>query len=228
VLGETGAFEGGSARVLLEATCASVEVSTTPGAAWGVEVRGTDGSRPSVERSTDRLVVRAPNTPVAFPFSTRRSTWGVQLGRDPQLDLQLNLNAGSAIVDLTGANLSRLAVDGNAIGSSRLDLSGATVGTLDASVNAADIAILLPAAGGLQGTVQGNAASVDLCAPSGVGLRLVVDKNITASNNFAQRGLVERDSAWESSDYATATSRTELRVSGAAVSFTLNPEDGCR
>ena len=228
VLGETGSFEGGSGRVTLEANCTSLEVSPGAGAAWSVDVRGTENARPTVERSADGVVVRSPSTPIAFPFATHRSTWRVQLGIAPQLDVELSLNAGSANLDLAGANLSRLSLDGNAIGDSRIDLSTAAIGRLDVGINAADLAILLPGTGHLQGAVEGNAASVKLCAPAGVRLRLITDKNITASNNFEDRGLVQRGDAWESADYGGATAQVELRTTGSAISYTLNPEDGCK
>ncbi len=96
------------------------------------------------------------------------------------------------------------------------------------AVNAADVAIQLPETAGLTGTVEGNAASVDLCAASGVGLRLVVEDNITASNNYDDEGLTRSGNAWETPGYATAATKVELRTTGSAISFTLNPKDGCR
>ena len=80
----------------------------------------------------------------------------------------------------------------------------------------------------MTGSIEGNAASVDLCAPAGVGLRLMVDDNITASDNYDDEGLVRSGSAWETPGYASAATRIELRTIGSAVSYTLNPEDGCR
>jgi hypothetical protein len=228
VLSETGTFEGGTGRVVLAANCAAVTVATGAGASWGVDVRGTDSARPTVRQTAGGLEVRSPEGPATFPLSSKRSTWRVDLGTDPRLDLEMSLNAGEAALDLRGATIGRLGFDGNAIGNSRLDLSAATVDRIDVSVNAASIAILLPAADSLQGTVEGNAASVGICVPAGVGLRLLVDENITASNNFDEQGLVKRGNAWESPDYATAATQTELRTIGAAVSYELNPEDGCR
>ena len=109
----------------------------------------------------------------SFPFGTQRASWRAELGMDTRFEtLAMELNAGDASVNLDGATLSRLTFNGNAVGNTRLDLSGATVERLDVAVNAADVAIRLPGGAGLQGAVEGNAASVDLCAPAGVGLRL--------------------------------------------------------
>jgi hypothetical protein len=228
VAAERGAFDGGTGRVVLDANCAEIRVTTAAGNGWSATVNGTENARPTIEQNAGDVIVRSPSNPVVFPFGSQRATWGVELGTDLRLDLDLGLNAGSADVDLAGATVGRLEVDANAIGSSRLDLSGAAVERLDVSVNAADINILLPAGADLEGSVSGNAASIGLCAAAGVGLRLVVDDNITASDNFDEAGLVLRGGAWESPDYATAATQVQLRTTGGAVSYTLNPEDGCR
>jgi hypothetical protein len=223
-----GAFAGRTGTVRLNASCAAVTVATAPGTGWNVVVSGTENARPVIVESTDELVVRSPDEPVAFPFNARRATWAVTLGTDLQLDLGLELDAGGATVDLDGATLTRLTVDGNAIGDTGLDLEGATVEQLDVSVNAASIAITLPAGADMKGRVEGNAASVELCAPAGVGLRLLVDDNITASDNYEAQGLVRSGSAWQTPNYASAPTRIDLATVGSAVSYTLNPEDGCR
>jgi hypothetical protein len=224
----SGSFSGADATVRLEASCATVAVATTPGAGWNLDVQGTENARPAVVETADKLSVRSPDGPVAFPVSSRRASWAVSLGTDPRLDLGLEVNGGGVDVNLDGATLTRLAVDGNAIGDSRLDLEGATVERLDVSVNAASIAILLPAGADMKGRVEGNAASVELCAPAGVGLRLLVDDNITASDNYDAAGLIQSGSAWETPGFAGAATQVELATVGSAVSYTLNPEDGCR
>jgi hypothetical protein len=228
ILDDQGAFEGGSGRIVLAANCATVRVATVSGTTWGVRVTGTENARPTLERSADRVSVRSPQSPVVFPFSTQRSSWQVDLGADTRLDLELDLNAGDATLDLGSASLSRLSFDGNAVGNTSLDLSRATVERLEVSVNAADVAIRLPETADLAGSVEGNAASVSLCAAAGVGVRLIVEDDIAASNNYGEQGLVRRGNAWETADYATAVTRVELRTTGSAVSFTLNPKDGCR
>jgi hypothetical protein len=224
---ERGTFDG-SGRVVLEANCAEVKVTTGAGNGWGVTVNGTENARPTIEQSAGDVIVRSPSTPVVFPLGSQRATWQIDIGTDPRIDLELDLNAGSADLDLAGATLGSLEVDANAIGSTRLDLSGASLDRLDVAVNAADVAILLPVDADLEGSVSGNAASIDFCAAPGVGLRFVVDDNITASENYDEAGLVRRDGAWESPDYSTAATQVELRTTGSAVSYTLNPEDGCR
>jgi hypothetical protein len=223
-----GTFTGDTGTVRLEASCASLTVTTAPGAAWDVEVRGTDDARPTIAATAERLELRSPDGPVVFPFSSRRASWAVAVGTDPQLAMEVEINAGDANLSLAGAELTRLLVDANAIGNTRLDLAQATVERLAVTANAADLAILLPAGADMTGVIEGNAASIDLCAPAGVGLRLRVDDNITASDNYADAGLVQRGSAWETADFESAATRIELRTIGSAVSYTLNPKDGCR
>jgi len=229
ILQESGSFEGGSGTVNLAATCASLKVVPGVGSSWSVDVHGTANARPTVERTGAKLAVRSPNTNVGFPFGNQRAGWRAELGTGTRFEtLTLNLNAGDASVNLAGTTVSQLSFEGNAVGNTRLDLSSATVARLDVAVNAGDVAILLPAGADLQGEVEGNAASVDLCAPAGVGLRLLVDENITASKNYDKKGLVRSGNAWETPGYGNAATRIELRTIGSAVSYTLNPEDGCR
>jgi len=208
---------------------ASLEVVPGAGSSWSVDVHGTANARPTVERTGAKLAVRSPNSNVGFPFGNQRAGWRAELGTGTRFEtLTLDLNAGDASVNLAGTTVSQLSFEGNAVGNTRLDLSSATVARLDVAVNAGDVAILLPAGADLQGEVEGNAASVDLCSPAGVGLRLLVDENITASKNYDKKGLVRSGNAWETPGYANAATRIELRTIGSAVSYTLNPEDGCR
>ncbi len=228
LLQQEGRFDGGTGSVRLTANCASVHVTTAPGGGWGVTARGTENARPIVVSDSSRLDVRSPDRPVVVPFETQRATWEASLGTDSRLQLNLDLNAGDARVDLAGATVSGLSFHGNALGSSTIDLSTTKIEQLDVAVNAADVAVLLPGASSLHGTIEANAASVRLCAPGDVGLRFLVEDNITASNNYRDQGLVRSGNAWESPGYATATSQIELQTTGSAVSFTLNPKDGCR
>jgi hypothetical protein len=228
ILHQQGTFEGGAGTVLLSANCSSIRVVTASGHGWDVTVRGADSARPTVEASAGALKVRSPARPLVVPFGSQRATWDTTLGSDPQLGLLVDVNAGDADFDLAGATVTGFSFTGNAIGTSRLDLSAARVAQLDVIVNAGDLRIALPSAASLRGTLQGNAASVRLCAAPGVGLRLVVDGNLTASNNYADAGLTKAGNAWVTEGYAGATTKIDLETTGSAVSFTLNPKDGCR
>ncbi len=82
VVTQQGAFAGGTPRVSLSATCASLRVATVPGAGWDVSVRGSDNARPTIDASADHLTVRSPDRTVVVPFQTQRASWQVDLGAD--------------------------------------------------------------------------------------------------------------------------------------------------
>jgi hypothetical protein len=227
IVDERGTFDGGSASVTLEARCAEVSVTTGAGAGWALTVNGAEDARPTVAAAAGSLAVRSPEGPVVFPFN-QGSSWRLVLGTDPRLDLSLQVDAGSAEVDLAGATVGLLEVGANAIGDTRLDLSAAAVDRVDVEANAADLAILLPTTADLSGDVRGNAASIELCAADEVGLRFRVEENITASNNFAAAGLIRSGDTWESPGYAAAAVQVDLRIGGGAVSYALSPQGGCR
>ncbi len=204
-------------------------VSTTPGASWDVEVRGTENARPTLVESADELVVRAPDGPAAFPVSARRASWAVSLGTDPRLTLGLEVNGGGADVNLDGATLTRLAIDGNAIGDTRLDLEGAIVERLDVSVNAASIAILLPGRartrrGASRATLPPSSCA-HLPAWGSVSSSMTTSPRATTTT---RRAWSRVGSAWETPGFAGAATQIELATVGSAVSYALNPEDGCR
>ena len=148
--------------------------------------------------------------------------------RAPRLNLGLTLDAADGTFDLAGATLDRISFDANAIGHSRLDLSGATATSLDLHVNAADLVVLLPTASDLTGTLDGNAASIRICAADGTGLRLRGNGSITASFDFGGTGLVRTGDTWESPGYATAAHRIDLVTTGNVISYSLTTMEGCK
>ena len=228
VLDKHDTFTGGPARVVLNATCASVTVAPATGAGWGVTVTATNGAAPTLQQANDRLEVRSTDRRIGFPFPDgRRSRWNVTLGTDASYAIDVTLNAGEMNLDLAGLHVDTLRVQGNAVGSSHLVMGDATVGALDMQVNAGDVRIELPATADLVGQVQANAASVALCATPGTGLRLRNTSTVTG-DNFASAGLIRSGTTWETPGISTATHVVDLGLEGAAASFTLNPSEGCR
>jgi hypothetical protein len=228
VLDEHGTFGGGTTSVVLRATCVSLSVVPAPGAAWGVTVTGKADARPTLEQGADRLQVRSPDRTVVIPFTDgRRSRWNVTLGTDVAYVLDVNVNAGEANIDLAGLRVETLTAQGNAVGNSRLLLHDATVGRLDVQINAGDLKIGLPAAADLAGRIQANAASIELCADPGTGLRLRNTSALTG-DNFASAGLIRSGTTWESPGIGSAAHVVDLALNGGAASFTLNPPEGCR
>lgn len=225
IVDKGGALADG-ATVTMRATCATVRSAMADGAAWHVTVGGPADAAPSVVQGGG-LSVRSPDR--AFgPFDSGRTDWTVTLPRSPRLSLDLTVDAGDAAFDLSGATLDRVSFDANAIGHSRLDLSGATATSLDVQVNAADIVVVLPTASDLTGAIDGNLASIRVCAAAGTGLRLRGNGSITASLDFGGTGLVRTGDTWESPGFASAAHRIDLATTGNAVSYRLTSLEGCQ
>jgi len=218
----------GPSTVNLTFNCGDLTVGTASGAGWSLGGTTDRGEVPTIDQSTSSLLIRSRNDDSLglFGFGGNRDQWQVTLPDDPTLDLTVTLNAGNGTLGLGGAHLQGLDLTVNA-GTVVADLSAATAATLTGTFNAASAKFVLPAAN-LSGTLQVNAGSVELCAPAGVGLRFTMTDNITASNNYGDQGLVQSGSSWQTAGFDAATTRIDLTTQANAGSFTLNPKDGCR
>jgi hypothetical protein len=217
---------GAAASVELTQTCGDLTVTTAPGSGWRVEGRSSDAP-PSVDAAPDRLRVTAAEQ-TGFDFLASSDVWNVTVPASPRLDLQAQVNAGTGSFNLATANLGRVRVTVNA-GTLLLDLSQvASIGTIDVQLNAvANPRFLFPNLP-LTGTIQANAAgNIGLCAPAGVGLRLTTNDNITATNNYADRGLVRVGDAWQTPGYESAAVRIDLATRANAGGFNLETAGTC-
>jgi hypothetical protein len=223
----SGTF-GSAATVGLELDCGRLEVNAIDGSDWKVTADAT-GNReaPEISSYTDRLSVR-PQTKDGFfsLFEGGAQSWAVDLPRATAIVLGVTVNAGEATIAPAGGDLASIGLTLNA-GSTLLDVETARVNRLSATLNAGAIRIVLPASG-TTGSITANAGSVQLCAPSGVGLRLTMSGGFASSNDFGAAGLVQQGETWVSPDYAAATARVDLHLTGNAASFSLNPQEGCR
>lgn len=226
IVDQSGTLADG-ATVAIRATCATVAATSADGSAWHVTVAGPTDAAPSVDPGGGSLSVRSPDRSFG-PFNPGRTSWAVTLPRSPRLNLDLTLDAADGTYDFTGATLDHVSFDANAVGRTRLDLSGATATSLDVHVNAADIVVLLPTASDLTGVIDGNAATIRICAAPGAGLRLRGDGSITASLDFGGSGLVRTGDTWESPGYAAAAHRIDLATTGNLISFRLTSMEGCK
>lgn len=173
----------------------------------------------------DALDIRPAGDGPTF-LGGQRDTWRVALPSSTVADLGINVSAGTLRVDLGDARLSTLAVDLNA-GRAVIDLRGvAAIDGLEIGVNAGDLAITLPSLP-LTGSIEANAGSVRLCAPTDVALRLRTGDSVLAGHDFAAAGLVQVGDAWETPGYDTAATRIDLRTEANAGSFRLDPAEGC-
>lgn len=215
-----------NARVGISFRCGELSVRTAAGSTWEVDGESAGGEPPAIDRSADDLRIEAASGNGPFGFAGRRERWDVTLPADPSIDLDVTLNAGEGRLTLEGAHLGSTDVTVNA-GSLRLDLRDvAAAATLDGTVNAGSAVVWLPGRP-LEGDITVNAGSLSICAPEGIGLRLITGDNPLSSNDFADEGLVRADEAWETHDFATAAIRIVLEVQANAGSMSLNPRETC-
>jgi hypothetical protein len=214
----------GPSTVSLDLDCGEFDVTAAPGTGWALEGTDEGGQGPIVEAGANSLHVES--RPREFPFGGEGDVWRLSLPQQAGMAVDVELNAGSGHLALAGAELADVGVEMNA-GAIDLNLAGATtIGDLDVGINAGSIGITLPNLS-LEGTIEANAGSVEICTPPGTALRIETGESITASYDFDDNGLIESERTWTSPDFETAQVRIELRTTGNAASFSLNPEDGC-
>jgi hypothetical protein len=213
-------------RAEIDFNCGDLTVGTGAGSTWSLEGRSGDGVAPRIEQEPGELKIQSSEGRGIFGIADAQAFWTLTLPTDPTMELDLGLNAGSGTVSLAGARLGDVEAGANA-GSIRIDLRDvAAIGTLNVSVNAGSAVVWLPELA-LDGEISANAGSATICAPAGVGLRLVVGSNPISSNDFGSQGLVQVGDAWESPDLATADVRITLRTEANAGSLSLNPQRTC-
>ena len=220
----SGSFSGSRATVQLELSCGSLDLSMADGADWHADTRVDGDHQPVLDGSPNLLSMRSGEGDI--PFDTERQDWTLQLGRDVTYDFSATLNGAESALDLGAGQFGSLHVTGNA-GSTRLALAGAHVADFDAQLNAGSLNVETGADTDLQGRVDANAGSVNLCAPPGLGLQITVLSSVAFSHNLDDSGLDQSGDTFTSPDFASATHTVVLTVHGNAASFTLNPEEGC-
>jgi hypothetical protein len=216
-----------AARVSIQLDCGAADIKAQSGAAWRVAGTSHDGRPPNIDEAPQSLAIRADSQAVRAGLGTGGGTgWQVTLPRDPLLTLDVEVNAGAARAILDGLALDRVAADVNA-GSAFLDLGAVSEAhSLDATVNAGSIAVILPSAS-LGGSLTANAGSISICAPPGVDLRFHVGSNQLGSDNFEEAGLVPEGSTWSTPGYGDGAHQVELSTTANLGSINLNPAGGC-
>ena len=209
--------------VVLDLSCAELDVSTQDGADWSVTARHGRDEEPQISSDDGSLRVTAEGG--GFPgFSESRQAWEVVLPTEPELSLEVASNAASSRLDLGDAAFSSLDIDANA-GEIDLSLPGTNVGDLRVDANAGAITIRTDAATTVGGSVQMNAGSLEICAPDDLPIAITIeDENVTFSHNLDERGLERQGDTWSTTG---ADADVRLDIEGNAASFTLNPDGGC-
>jgi hypothetical protein len=96
---------------------------------------------------------------------------------------------------------------------------------LRVEVNMGSVSLDLPAVT-FSGRLQVNVGSIDVCAPSGAGLRIRAQTSI-GTTDFGDEGLVLDGQTWETPGFDDAAVRIDLSTETNLGSLSLNPEDGC-
>jgi hypothetical protein len=222
-----GTFASSSGSMDIQTDCGTVTIATAPGNGWHVEGEDATGSGPVIEATDATLRVR-PTDSEGRPFWAfgQRDTWRITVPQAVATDIDLQLNAGQASVDLSGALVGDLGLQLNA-GSGTVNLESTdAIQRIDIGLNAGSIGVTLPHVS-MTGTIHANAGAVRLCAQPGVALRLHTGENIVASYDYADHGLVQDGSTWTSPGFDTAPQKIELTTEANAGSFVLDPEEGC-
>jgi hypothetical protein len=222
-----GTFAASSGAIDVQTDCGTVTIAAAPGNAWRVEGQDADGVGPAIEASETTLRVRSREDH-ANPFWAfgQRDTWRITIPGAVTTDIDLQLNAGQASVDLSGAIVGGFGLQLNA-GSGTVDLSSAeAIQRIDIELNAGSVGVTLPHTS-MVGTIHANAGAVRLCAQPGVALRLQTGESIVASYDYAGHGLVQDGSTWTTPGFDSAAQKIELTTEANAGSFALDPEDGC-
>jgi hypothetical protein len=225
----TGDFNAQSATVVIAIDCGTLEVGSSGGTAWSVDAQDPQDHPASIESGPGSLAVRAPKGEDFFTSLTRGRgprSWTVTLPETPRLTVQVDMNAGDGRLALGYADVGRFSGTFNAA-AARVDLSDASVGGLDATFNAGSGKLLLPSRSSFEGTLRANAASLELCVPGDVGLRIQVSGALSSAD-FSAQGLTKSGNTWESSNWSSAANRIDLTVDANAASVSLNPAGGCR
>lgn len=224
---QSATFDGTTARVDIDRNCGETTISMGSGQAWRVEGEDRAGNGPIIDAGPDSLDIRSRDDDRGpFGLAGDQENLRITLPDAVRLALSLDVNAGSATMDLAGASLDRIVLNLNA-GSATMNLGSVEeLEELQLGLNAGSLNLTLPNLT-LTGSIEANAGSVNLCVPAGAALRLNATESIVASYDYDGHGLVKNGMTWETPGFASAPVRIELDTRANAGSFTLDPEDGC-
>lgn len=188
--------EATSAHVIIDPGAGSLNLHALPGA--GNLIEGTvptnrgETVRASYTVNGGQGVYSLSRSGESF-FMTggERWQWDLGLSKGVPIDLEVNLGAGSATLDLTGLELRSLKV-GLGVGNAR---------------------ITLPQAGSFQAQLNGAVGQTEVIVPQGTAVKIRSDTglaNINVPSGYQQDG-----DTYSSPGYGQATDRIELDISQA-------------
>lgn len=231
---QQGVFTG-PARISVATGCGNLVVNTATGSGWELQAGSTGDRTPVIDASGQSLSIDAGGAsgwhgffdsgdPDGWEvFHASRETWRLTLPTTEIEDLSFDVNAGEGRILLPGAQIGRLDLTTNAA-QTTVDLSQASVTDIVGEVNAGMLSIRLPAAD-VAGSMEVNAGALQLCVPSGLGLRV---HHTGALSGVSVNGLQQSGTDWQSADYASALHRADLNVNVNLGAVEINPIGGCK
>ena len=219
-----GIFDG-AAQVELDFQCGRANVTTSADGQWHVRASRSGGNGAIVNSTSTSLSVRSDDRS-GWWLDRADDNWDVELPSGPSIGLTVSIDAGDAHFNLGGANLSSASFSVNA-GALHVDLTNARLGNLSVSTNVGSASLILDGNSSVSGSISTNVGSLDMCAPSGLALRIQSSESLAASN-FSGAGLVRVGDAWQTPGYDAAANKADFNVSTSVGSLTLNPSGGCK
>lgn len=229
-----GVFDG-PARISVTTGCGNLVVDTAPGNGWEVEAGSTGDRTPVIDASAQSLSIDAGGASGWHgfvdsgdgdgwqDFRSSRDAWRLTLPTTEIENLSFDVNAGEGQISLPGARIGQLDLTTNAA-QTTVDLSEASVASISGTVNAGMLSIRLPAAD-VVGSMEVNAGALQLCTPSGLGLRV---HHSGALSGISINGLEQNGTDWQSADYASALHRADLNANVNLGAVEINPIGGCK
>ena len=220
--GTAFAAQGGTlangAQLDVEFNCGTLTIAPAGGSEWSLTGSDAGGRGPRVASSGTGVSIEPPSGD--FFEDSGRNTWAVGVPTSAQLGFGLTINAGRGSADMTGVSVTSTSLTVNAA-SFRLDLANAAlVGDVNATVNAGDGTVSLPA-GDVPASFSVNTGSLEVCIPAGAPVR-VRWSGALGSNDFAESGLTEvGNDTWVSAGFDETAAHLELRVSANLSSVDL-------
>lgn len=188
-----------SADVTIRFGVGTLKVDGTGGANNLIEGQATQDAAQNVRSSFnlagDRATYDLSSTgPAVFPILGPSYTrWGWDLKLNPNVPLNLNINAG--------------------VSQSSLDLSQVTVSTLKLEMGVGDVTLTLPAQGSYTADVQGGVGNLKIYLPAGLAARIQMESWLGGAS--VSGGAVKTgDRLYETADYSTSKNRVDLHVGG--------------
>ncbi len=219
-----GSFEG-APSVTLHLQCGSATITTSSDSSWHVNASNSAGHSARVSSDSTSLEVNPGDANGWWP-DRGRDDWQISLPSAGRISLSSTLDFGDARYSLSQANLSSAAFTLNG-GSLHVDLTGARLDSLTVSTNLGAAWIELGSSSDVTGDLKTNLGSLDVCAPSDLGLQIAVTESLSSSD-LSGAGMVRVGNVWQTGNYATAAHKANLTVNTSLGSLKLHPAGGCK